>query len=55
VIEGQTVGDGGAADRERVEGLRAAGLTWWIENLGWFRGPLESMRERIDAGPPRGG
>jgi alkanesulfonate monooxygenase SsuD/methylene tetrahydromethanopterin reductase-like flavin-dependent oxidoreductase (luciferase family) len=55
VIEGQTAGDGGAGDRERVEGLRAAGLTWWIENLGWFRGPLESMRERIDAGPPRAG
>ena len=53
VIEGQTAGDGGAADRERVDGLRAAGLTWWIENLGWFRGPLEATRERIDAGPPR--
>ena len=54
VIEGQTAGDGAAADRERVEGLRAAGLTWWVENLGWFRGPLERMRERLRAGPPGG-
>ena len=53
VVEGQTAGDGGPADRERVEGLRAVGLTWWIENLGWFRGPVEAMRRRIDAGPPR--
>jgi alkanesulfonate monooxygenase SsuD/methylene tetrahydromethanopterin reductase-like flavin-dependent oxidoreductase (luciferase family) len=52
VIEGQTAGDGGSADRERVEGLRAVGLTWWIENLGWFRGSLGAMRERIEAGPP---
>ena len=35
-----------AADYER------AGLTWWIEALGWFRGPLETMRERVRRGPP---
>jgi alkanesulfonate monooxygenase SsuD/methylene tetrahydromethanopterin reductase-like flavin-dependent oxidoreductase (luciferase family) len=29
-----------------------AGLTWWVEALGWFRGPLEAMRERIRRGPP---
>jgi len=52
-IEGQTAGDGSEADRERIDGLRAVGLTWWIENLGWFRGPAEAMRQRIDAGPPR--
>jgi len=30
-----------------------AGLTWWVEALGWFRGPLEAVRERIRRGPPR--
>ena len=29
-----------------------AGLTWWIEKLGWFRGPMEVTRRRIDQGPP---
>jgi alkanesulfonate monooxygenase SsuD/methylene tetrahydromethanopterin reductase-like flavin-dependent oxidoreductase (luciferase family) len=29
-----------------------AGVTWWIEKIGWFRGPLDAMRERIRHGPP---
>jgi alkanesulfonate monooxygenase SsuD/methylene tetrahydromethanopterin reductase-like flavin-dependent oxidoreductase (luciferase family) len=29
------------------------GLTWWVERLGWFRGSVDEMRERIGAGPPR--
>ena len=29
-----------------------AGLTWWVESIGWFRGPLGEMRQRIEAGPP---
>jgi alkanesulfonate monooxygenase SsuD/methylene tetrahydromethanopterin reductase-like flavin-dependent oxidoreductase (luciferase family) len=29
-----------------------AGLTWWIEKLGWFRGPIEFTRQRIEQGPP---
>lgn len=29
------------------------GLTWWVERIGWFRGTIEDMRARIDAGPPR--
>ena len=28
------------------------GLTWWIERIGWFRGPVEDMRSRVRAGPP---
>jgi alkanesulfonate monooxygenase SsuD/methylene tetrahydromethanopterin reductase-like flavin-dependent oxidoreductase (luciferase family) len=28
------------------------GLTWWIEKLGWFRGPLDYTRRRIERGPP---
>ena len=41
------------AELELAERYREAGLTWWIEKLGWFRGPLAAMRARIEAGPPR--
>jgi alkanesulfonate monooxygenase SsuD/methylene tetrahydromethanopterin reductase-like flavin-dependent oxidoreductase (luciferase family) len=44
-------------DREADAALAAtyadAGLTWWVEALGWFRGPLEAMRDRVRRGPPR--
>ncbi|MFJ6199049.1 LLM class flavin-dependent oxidoreductase [Micromonospora sp. NPDC092111] len=52
-IGGYTDGDGGPADRERVESYRTAGLTWWVENLHGFRGDLEQMRRRVKLGPPR--
>ena len=55
VIEGQTAGVAPARELEAVDVYREAGLTWWIEKLGWFRGPLETMRARIDSGPPREG
>jgi alkanesulfonate monooxygenase SsuD/methylene tetrahydromethanopterin reductase-like flavin-dependent oxidoreductase (luciferase family) len=29
-----------------------AGLTWWVEKLGWWRGDLAATRARIAAGPP---
>jgi hypothetical protein len=32
---------------------RKVGLTWWIEKLGWWRGPVDAAAERIRAGPPR--
>src|SRR5262249_33892238 len=32
----------------------AAGLTWWIEAMGWWRGGAAGARERIAAGPPGG-
>jgi alkanesulfonate monooxygenase SsuD/methylene tetrahydromethanopterin reductase-like flavin-dependent oxidoreductase (luciferase family) len=52
VIEGQSTG----RNRERVSGTLAAyseaGLTWWVEKLGWFRGSVEEMRRRIESGPP---
>lgn len=31
----------------------AAGLTWWVEAMGWWRGGVEAARERILTGPPR--
>jgi alkanesulfonate monooxygenase SsuD/methylene tetrahydromethanopterin reductase-like flavin-dependent oxidoreductase (luciferase family) len=47
-LEGQSEGP----DAERLAPYEAAGLTWWIEKLGWFRGPVDAMRERIARGPP---
>jgi hypothetical protein len=32
-----------------------AGLTWWIEKLGWWRGGIEAAFERTRAGPPTTG
>jgi alkanesulfonate monooxygenase SsuD/methylene tetrahydromethanopterin reductase-like flavin-dependent oxidoreductase (luciferase family) len=29
-----------------------AGLTWWVEAVGWWRGGLAEARARIAAGPP---
>jgi len=29
-----------------------AGLTWWIEALGWWRGTPEDAMTRITLGPP---
>ncbi|WP_034593137.1 LLM class flavin-dependent oxidoreductase [Hamadaea tsunoensis] len=29
-----------------------AGVTWWIEAFGWWRGGVEAARARILAGPP---
>ena len=29
-----------------------AGLTWWVETVGWFRGTPGEMRRVIAAGPP---
>ena len=55
VIEGYSEGRDAAADLELVERYREAGLTWWIERLDWLRGPLDEVRRRLAAGPPRGG
>jgi alkanesulfonate monooxygenase SsuD/methylene tetrahydromethanopterin reductase-like flavin-dependent oxidoreductase (luciferase family) len=54
-IEGYSDGDDPAADFELVERYREVGLTWWIERLDWFRGPLDVVRRRLEAGPPRAG
>jgi len=51
-LEGCT--DGAAPDRgaQHVTPYLAAGLTWWIEALGWWRGtPLDAMT-RVRQGPP---
>jgi alkanesulfonate monooxygenase SsuD/methylene tetrahydromethanopterin reductase-like flavin-dependent oxidoreductase (luciferase family) len=40
-------------DAARVAEYADAGLTWWVEKLGWFRGSVEEVRARIRQGPPR--
>jgi alkanesulfonate monooxygenase SsuD/methylene tetrahydromethanopterin reductase-like flavin-dependent oxidoreductase (luciferase family) len=52
VMEGNTA-DGGRRGADMVAPYAEAGLTWWIEKLGWFRGPIHDMRARVRAGPPR--
>ena len=48
VLEAQSDGH----DPGLVSDYTDAGLTWWIEKLGWFRGPIDFTRQRIDQGPP---
>jgi alkanesulfonate monooxygenase SsuD/methylene tetrahydromethanopterin reductase-like flavin-dependent oxidoreductase (luciferase family) len=48
VIEGQS----GGQDHDLVSAYQEVGVTWWIEKLGWFRGPLDFTRSRIEQGPP---
>jgi alkanesulfonate monooxygenase SsuD/methylene tetrahydromethanopterin reductase-like flavin-dependent oxidoreductase (luciferase family) len=52
VLEGQT--DGTAPDRagNHVMPYAEAGLTWWIEALGWWRGTPQDALARIRQGPP---
>jgi alkanesulfonate monooxygenase SsuD/methylene tetrahydromethanopterin reductase-like flavin-dependent oxidoreductase (luciferase family) len=52
VIEGNTA-EGGSRAAETVAPYADAGLTWWIEKLGWFRGSIDDVRARVHAGPPR--
>jgi alkanesulfonate monooxygenase SsuD/methylene tetrahydromethanopterin reductase-like flavin-dependent oxidoreductase (luciferase family) len=52
-LECVSVGEDRASDAALAATYADAGLTWWIEALGWFRGPLETMRDRVRRGPPR--
>jgi alkanesulfonate monooxygenase SsuD/methylene tetrahydromethanopterin reductase-like flavin-dependent oxidoreductase (luciferase family) len=42
-------------DPELVGAYADAGLTWWIEKLGWLRGSVDYSRQRIQRGPPVSG
>jgi alkanesulfonate monooxygenase SsuD/methylene tetrahydromethanopterin reductase-like flavin-dependent oxidoreductase (luciferase family) len=53
VVEGQTK-PGRAKDRDRVQAVREAGATWWIES-DWTGATVESITRRIAAGPPQTG
>ncbi len=47
VMEGNTEGD-----RAALREYKAAGLSWYVEKLGWWRGDLGHVREQIHRGPP---
>lgn len=49
VLEGATA-HGSAQDR--VAAYADAGVTWWVEALGWWRGDLATNRRRVAGGPP---
>jgi hypothetical protein len=51
VMEGQSTTNRAEASAF-VQRYGEANLTWWVEKLGWLRGPLDQMRRRIEAGPP---
>jgi alkanesulfonate monooxygenase SsuD/methylene tetrahydromethanopterin reductase-like flavin-dependent oxidoreductase (luciferase family) len=36
----------------RIAPYAAAGMTWWIEAMGWWRGDRSDARTRITQGPP---
>ncbi len=48
-LEGWTEPDTAA---RTVAAYAEAGLTWWVEAMGWWRGGVAGARERITAGPP---
>ena len=48
----ETAGDGSEADREVVSRFADAGVTWWMEPISRWRGPLTEIRARIRRGPP---
>jgi alkanesulfonate monooxygenase SsuD/methylene tetrahydromethanopterin reductase-like flavin-dependent oxidoreductase (luciferase family) len=52
IVEVASTGRDRRADEALVQTYADAGLTWWIEKVGWFRGSLDDARSRIRAGPP---
>jgi alkanesulfonate monooxygenase SsuD/methylene tetrahydromethanopterin reductase-like flavin-dependent oxidoreductase (luciferase family) len=52
ILEGRT--DGAVPDRgaAQVTPYLEAGLTWWIEALGWWRGSPQDAMTRVRQGPP---
>jgi alkanesulfonate monooxygenase SsuD/methylene tetrahydromethanopterin reductase-like flavin-dependent oxidoreductase (luciferase family) len=51
-VEGASPDDAAMA-WDRVAPYVNAGLTWWVEALGWWRGDVDEARRRVAAGPPR--
>ncbi len=51
VVEGKTPADPRAAASQAVRPWSEAGATWWLE-ADWTGASVESLRARIDAGPP---
>jgi alkanesulfonate monooxygenase SsuD/methylene tetrahydromethanopterin reductase-like flavin-dependent oxidoreductase (luciferase family) len=51
-LEGQTDGSAAGRGARHVMPYAEAGLTWWIEALGWWRGTTRDAMTRITQGPP---
>jgi alkanesulfonate monooxygenase SsuD/methylene tetrahydromethanopterin reductase-like flavin-dependent oxidoreductase (luciferase family) len=51
-LEGRTDGSAARRGAGHVEPYLSAGLTWWIEALGWWRGTTADAMARIRQGPP---
>ncbi len=51
-LEGRTAGTEPDRGGGHVLPYAKAGLTWWIEALGWWRGTPEDALTRITQGPP---
>ena len=47
------VGYSAAGDLHVAEEYRQAGATWWLELIHDLRGGLDTLTERILAGPPK--
>ena len=53
IMMGYTPGDKPDKAIKTVEKYTKAGLTWWLESLFRMKNSVESMRVRIQQGPPR--
>jgi hypothetical protein len=52
-LEGRTDGAAPGRGADHVLRYTDAGLTWWIEALGWWRGTPADALARIRQGPPQ--
>jgi hypothetical protein len=53
VIIDRTENDGSQAEQDRLQEFKAAGVTWWMEELAPPRFPtIEEVRKRLHKGPP---
>jgi alkanesulfonate monooxygenase SsuD/methylene tetrahydromethanopterin reductase-like flavin-dependent oxidoreductase (luciferase family) len=52
IAEGNTAADDPVAAAATVSAHEAAGATWWIES-DWEAATVDTIRRRIEAGPPR--
>jgi hypothetical protein len=52
IVQGSTPSDDPLGAAWTVSEFEAAGATWWIE-ADWASGTVDSVRRRIEAGPPR--
>jgi alkanesulfonate monooxygenase SsuD/methylene tetrahydromethanopterin reductase-like flavin-dependent oxidoreductase (luciferase family) len=54
VVQGRTAADDPVGASETIRPYAEAGATWWIE-ADWEAATVDSVRQRVLAGPPAGG